>query len=204
MLLTYEELAAKTLDKLPNKTTNPHKDADDDDSKDVSRRNGSYGDELRELIEAASQESRKGVGWGMDRLVVLGRKPKPSARFEAAGVVGGESGEKKSADGKTIDLAERNPDDGFHNHGDDIIIATKKDSASAVPALNVFSSEPLPPSNTTTAIVAPTTITKTTTITTPEAYQIAQPPPTAEKKPPGKRGSILRTWMKRMRLSSTS
>ena len=33
-----------------------------------------YGDTLRELIEAASQEGRSGVGWGIDRLVVAGRK----------------------------------------------------------------------------------------------------------------------------------
>ncbi len=34
-----------------------------------------HGDKLREMIEAASQEGSKGVGWGMDRLVVVGRKP---------------------------------------------------------------------------------------------------------------------------------
>lgn len=59
-LLTYEELACKTLDRLPVR---------DGDS------GGGHGDTLREMIEAASHEGRRGVAWGMDRLVVVGRKP---------------------------------------------------------------------------------------------------------------------------------
>lgn len=59
-LLTYEELASKTLDKIPVKNSNGG--------------GRGHGDHLRQLIEAASQESRTGVGWGMDRLVVVGRK----------------------------------------------------------------------------------------------------------------------------------
>lgn len=60
VLLTYEELACKTLDRLPVR---------DGDS------GGGHGDTLREMIEAASHEGRRGVAWGMDRLVVVGRKP---------------------------------------------------------------------------------------------------------------------------------
>lgn len=67
-LLTYDELAAKTFDSLP----------------------GDHGARLRELIEAASAEGRKGVGWGMDRLVVVGRKAEAGAEVDrplsAAGI----------------------------------------------------------------------------------------------------------------------
>lgn len=66
-LLTYEELACKTLDRLPVR------DSDGDSG-------GGHGDTLREMIEAASHEGRRGVAWGMDRLVVVGRKPGPLGR----------------------------------------------------------------------------------------------------------------------------
>ena len=52
-LLTYEELSYKTLDGLL----------------------GGKGEYLRELIEKASEQGRKGVAWGMDKWVVVGRKP---------------------------------------------------------------------------------------------------------------------------------
>lgn len=53
---------------------------------------------MRALIEEASREARRGVGWGMDRLVVVGRKG-------GVGVVGGEEGEggKVEEDGVVAD-----------------------------------------------------------------------------------------------------
>ena len=51
-LLTYEELSYKTLDGMADE----------------------QGAKLRELIEKASEEGRKGVAWAMERMVVVGRK----------------------------------------------------------------------------------------------------------------------------------
>lgn len=76
-LLTYEELASKTLDQL-------------------AAGGKGYGDRLREMIEAASEEGRMGAGWGIDRLVVVGRKP--GVQAEAVTVALTEGQESKNED----------------------------------------------------------------------------------------------------------
>lgn len=64
-LLTYEEVAGRVLDGL----------------------GGGCGDRLRALVEGAREEGRAGVGWGMERLVVVGRKRGAGAGAGAAGGV---------------------------------------------------------------------------------------------------------------------
>lgn len=55
---------------------------------------GGVGDRLRGLVEGAREEGRRGVGWGMERLVVVGRKGEAEG---SAGVGEGVGGEKEGA-----------------------------------------------------------------------------------------------------------
>ncbi|KAM0797593.1 hypothetical protein BDR22DRAFT_824216 [Usnea florida] len=78
-LLTYEELAAKTFDRLGG-GAGAGGDGEVRGNRDREVRGNrnselaTHGDHLRNLIEKGSEEARKGVGWGMDRVVVVGRK----------------------------------------------------------------------------------------------------------------------------------
>ncbi len=67
-LLTYEELAGKTVD----------------------RWGGGQGERLRGLVEGAGGEGRRGVGWGVERLVVVGRKGGGEGEGGTVGVGGRE------------------------------------------------------------------------------------------------------------------
>ena len=130
------------------------------------------------MIEAASQEGRRGVGWGLDRLVVVGRKPGVQAGVGTVALPNCEgAGRKGEMDGKESGKMQR---DGGKDAAPITAAVSEEDETEPAKSEQQTSSGPVPD-----PVPAPTSGEE------------------AQAKGKGRRASLLRMW-RRMSGSSSS